>query len=118
MKISNDLCPICKKVPSECSCKTEHDYSCDPEISEFLDNFSEMNDKAIYPIGFENAVIGSVERFGMAPLILLDRDECIRIFMDRDGMDYEEAIEFFDFNVIGAWMGEGTPCFATLIKKD
>jgi hypothetical protein len=38
--------------------------------------------------------------------------------MDRDGMEYEEAEEFFDFNVIGASMGEGTPCFATLIRGD
>lgn len=32
----------------------------------------------------------------------------------KDGMSHEEAIEFFYFNVIGAWIGEGTPCFAVL----
>ena len=31
--------------------------------------------------------------------------------MDRDGMSYEDAIEFFDFNMIGAWVGEFTPIF-------
>ena len=25
----------------------------------------------------------------------------------------EEAFEFFDYNQIGAWMGEDTPCFIT-----
>ena len=25
------------------------------------------------------------------------------------GMDLDEAKEFFDFNVAGAWVGEGTP---------
>jgi len=88
----------------------------DNDIEEFLDSFSEINENALYPTGLEDAVIGMVERFGMAPLILLDREKCIKIFMDRDGMEYEEAEEFFDFNVIGAWMGEGTPCFASLIK--
>lgn len=24
-------------------------------------------------------------------------------------MDYIDAIEFFEFNVVGAWMGPGTP---------
>ena len=35
--------------------------------------------------------------------------------MGRDGMSYEDAIEFFEYNTIGSWMGEGTPLFAPLI---
>jgi len=31
--------------------------------------------------------------------------------MNRDGMSYEEAIEYFDFNVTGAYVGEHTPMF-------
>jgi hypothetical protein len=58
-----------------------------------------------------------VERFGMRPVILLDRDKCISIFVERDGMTHEEAEEYFEFNIIEAWVGEGTPCFATLIEK-
>jgi hypothetical protein len=54
----------------------------------------------------------------MNPLILLDRDKCIEILVERDGMDHDEAEEFFEYNVIGAWMGEGTPCFAILIKEN
>ena len=37
----------------------------------------------------------------------------IEKMISQDGMEYEEAIEFFDFNIKGAWMGEGTPCFFT-----
>ena len=29
----------------------------------------------------------------------------------EDGMTEEEAVEYFEFNIIGAWMGEETPCF-------
>jgi len=47
---------------------------------------------------------------------LLDRDKCIDILIKRDRMSYEEADDFFEFNAVGSWMGEGTPCFATLIK--
>jgi len=29
--------------------------------------------------------------------------------MSRDGMSWEDAVEFFDFNTVGAWVGEQTP---------
>jgi len=83
--------------------------------SEFLEAMSKINKEACYPTDLEEAIIGRVERFGMDPLILLDRDKCLSIFIERDGMNYEEAEEYFDFNVIGAWVGKGTPCFATLL---
>jgi hypothetical protein len=31
--------------------------------------------------------------------------------MSRDGMDREEAMDFFSFNVSGAYVGKGTPIF-------
>ena len=31
--------------------------------------------------------------------------------MERDEMTYEEAYEFFSYNIIGAWVGEYTPVF-------
>lgn len=66
--------------------------------------------------GFEGALVGYVERFNSGPLALYDRQRCIQILMERDGMDFEGAEEFFDFNVVGAWVGEGTPAFATLCQ--
>jgi len=27
------------------------------------------------------------------------------------GMTHEEAVEWFEFNQIGAWVGDKTPCF-------
>ena len=32
-------------------------------------------------------------------------------------MPYEEAVEYFEFNVAGAWVGEQTPIFVDL-KED
>lgn len=81
---------------------------------DILDMVHEINKEAIYPKDLKGAVIGYVERFGLQPLVLLDKEKCYKIFMDRDGMTYEDAVEFFYYNVLGAWMGEGTPCFASL----
>lgn len=54
--------------------------------------------------GFEDAIIGVSD--GKLVYSVL---RCIEILMIRDGMGYEEAIEYFDFNVQGAYMGEKTP---------
>lgn len=86
-------------------------------IEEVLEYFDELDTEVLHPTGLEQAIIGIVERFGMQPVILLDREKCIDILVKRDGMTEEEADEFFEYNIIGAWMGEGTPCFATLIEK-
>ena len=84
------------------------------ECAEFL----EANE-ALYADGFEDAFIGMVYRFGISgPVALYDQDRCIQILMDRDGMDYEGAIECFEFNTLGAWVGEGTPAFARLVAPD
>lgn len=60
--------------------------------------------------GFEGAFIGMVEIFNKV-VACYDREACLRIPMDRDGMDHDEAVEFFDFNVVGAWVGEKMPAF-------
>ena len=81
-----------------------------------LEYVHEINEQALYPTDLKKAVIGIVERFGMEPLVLMDRTKCLNIFMKRDGMTEEEAIEHFEYNTIGSWVGDGTPCFATLNK--
>lgn len=36
----------------------------------------------------------------------------IQTLMDRDGMTYEEAREFYDYNIVGGYVGVHTPVFA------
>ena len=61
--------------------------------------------------GFDEAFLGVAQRIGMEDVIAYDKDQCIAILCKRDGMDYEEALDFFNFNVIGSWVGEKTPLF-------
>jgi hypothetical protein len=67
--------------------------------------------------GFEDALLGYVERFGQPPVALYDRSRCIEILMQRDQMTRQEANEYFEFNTIGAWVGNETPAFATILRK-
>jgi len=78
---------------------------------EVIEILSEMNPDALYADGWEDALVSICERFGQPPLAAYSYDKIIEIMMTRDGMSHEEAAEFFDFNVIGAWMGENTPVF-------
>lgn len=72
---------------------------------------AELNPDALLADGFEDALIGAVQRCGLGPIALYSQTKCISILMKRDGMSFEEAMEYFDFNVLGAYMGENTPMF-------
>ena len=84
-------------------------------FNDFSEHLSEMNPGALLADGFEDALIGYVRRFGLESLALYDYEKCIGILMKRDGMGRDEAEEFFEFNVIGAWVGDATPVFARLL---
>ena len=60
--------------------------------------------------GFEAVFVGLGWQFTL-PLAVYDRDKCIKILMDRDKMAEDEAEEFFNFNVLGAYAGKQTPVF-------
>ena len=84
------------------------------ENDQKLQWLADYNDEALTADGFDDAIMGIGERCGQPTLVAYDRAKCIQILIDRDGMDYEEAVEFFEFNTVGAWVGENTPIFITL----
>ena len=51
----------------------------------------------------------------MNPVVLYNKNKCIDIMIKRDGMTEEEAIEFYYYNIVGAHMGDYTPCFAEIL---
>lgn len=55
--------------------------------------------------GFDDAIIGVDE---MTMRLIYSVTKCIDILIS-EGLTDEEAIEFFDFNVGGAYVGEKTP---------
>jgi hypothetical protein len=57
---------------------------------------------------FDEAIIGVVERIGLEA-ICYDKDKVIEILMRE--MTEEEALDYFQFNMIGSWVGEHTPLF-------
>ena len=45
------------------------------------------------------------------PKAVYSEEKVLDVFVYRDGMTYEEAIDFFEFNVRGAYVGDQTPLF-------
>ena len=70
---------------------------------------------ALLADGFDDAIIGIAEKCGSSDVILYDKGQCIKIMESRDGMTEEEAIDFYYYNVVGAYMGEYTPCFVEVL---
>jgi hypothetical protein len=68
---------------------------------------SSLDEEAIVYTEYADALIG-VDSKGRATYNL---EKCINILIERDGMDYEEATEYFWFNTEGAYFGELTPLF-------
>ena len=70
---------------------------------------------------YEEALVGICRRFNQPPVALYSYGKCIEILMrdmaDEDldeGEDddrYSRAGEWFEFNTLGAWVGEHTPAF-------
>jgi hypothetical protein len=77
-------------------------------ITEFLyKNFP--NKEFLLADGFELAFLG-VKKRGKNIVLCYDREICLAILM-CDGLSFEDAIEYFDFNVSSAYLGALTPLF-------
>jgi hypothetical protein len=64
--------------------------------------------------GFADAFLGIGRQFGK-PLAVYSRRKCIEVLM-RD-MDEEQAEEYFEFNLAGAWVGESTPIYLEELEE-
>jgi len=67
--------------------------------------------------GFDDCIVGYIERACQEPMICYDQDAMIEKIKEEHGCDYYEAREHFDFNIAQAWMGDGTPCFLTKMEN-
>lgn len=65
--------------------------------------------------GHNNAIVGVGERFGSEPFLIYDKDLILEEFIQRDKMTYDEALEYFSYNILGSYVGEHTPAFITMV---
>jgi len=73
-----------------------------------------MEDKTVWT-GCDAAIVGLGHRCGQESLVVYDYNKLIEVFI-KQGMTAEESIEWIDFNILGAWIGEDTPII--LMEED
>jgi len=69
--------------------------------------------EAILVDGFDDCIIGVGHRGGGGgSVIVYDREQIITKLVERDGLEYDEAEDHFDYNIAGTYLGDRTPIFA------
>jgi len=71
---------------------------------------SEDNPDSLIMDGYDDCIAGMVEIYGKDPIVCYDKSKVIKKLVN-DGMDSVEALEYFEFNQLGAYVGKKTPCF-------
>ena len=67
-------------------------------------------DQTLLADGFDDAIIG-LDTSGDVFRVIYDRNKMVDVLMERDEMSLEEAVEYLDYNVFSAYVGEGTPIY-------
>jgi hypothetical protein len=78
------------------------------------DLLAEYDEDILCADGFDEAIIG-VCHIGGNTIALYDMGKCIEILMRDDEMSYEDAADYFHYNVLGSYVGEKTPAFAEFL---
>ena len=70
------------------------------QIDEVIKIVAGLNPEAIYPTGHKKAIAGYVETAQRGVVFAIDVETIIKKLVD-EGMKRDEAVEFFDYNIIG-----------------
>lgn len=81
-----------------------------------MDQLREENPDAIILDGYDSAFVGIARRCGQPSVAAYSYSKIIDEL--RREMSYDEAVEFFEFNIGGAWMGENTPVFIEIEEEN
>lgn len=73
-------------------------------LENIIENFTE--EEILTMDGYDSAVIG-IDARSYRLIYSLSRIQDILI--KEHGMEAEDAIEYYNFNILGAWVGEKTP---------
>ena len=78
--------------------------------------WAEMMDESLLVLGSDEERMDYAEAFlGVTdddpPRAVYSEEKILDVLVKRDKMTYEDAIDFFEFNIRGAYMGEQTPIY-------
>jgi len=74
------------------------------------DLYADDEPDILFADGYDKAIAGVIWD-GERTRVVYETEGILNILMERDNMSYDEASEFFDFNVAGSHMGVYTPLY-------
>ena len=74
---------------------------------------AEIDPDILFADGWDAAFLGITANHHHAIVAVYDYDKIIEIMVERDGATYEDAEEFVEFNIVGAYVGERTPIYVS-----
>jgi hypothetical protein len=89
----------------------KYNYLFHSEYVKILDY--ELNDSEINYLkadGFDDCFVGVGQSFGLQDRLIYDKNKMLEK-MKKDGMTEEEAWEYFEYNILGAYISDNMPIF-------
>lgn len=78
----------------------------------------ERGENVLLMDGFDEALVGFSQRINEPLLAVYSWEKMVDVCTGRDGMSYEDASEYIDYNCIGAWVGNQTPIIVMPLELD
>ena len=82
-----------------------------PDSLPYRELIIEENPFALFMEDMDEAIIGICRKAGSPSVLAYDYDKYAEVLMEQENMSYGEAVEWMEFNVVSAYMGEHTPVF-------
>ena len=79
----------------------------DTTRSELLETITEFNPEAKLADGFDDSILG----YDTKGRVIYSVNSILDTLVSRDGMNHDEAQEYFGFNIECAYVGEYTPIY-------
>ena len=77
---------------------------------EIQDLYGDDEPEMLFADGYDEAIAGTIWD-GERTRVVYKVEKILNILMERDEMTYDEASEYFDFNIAGSHMGVYTPLY-------
>ena len=86
-------------------------------MKDLLEEYLPCSD-AMKADGFDDCIIGVTTNRNSLDVLCYSSQKIVTKLMTRDGMGYDEAVEFFEYNMRGAYVGPRTPIYIRELSEE
>jgi hypothetical protein len=81
------------------------------DIATAKEMMAEWNEEMLFADGYDNCLLGVLELFGHPPIAVYDKTKVLAEIMRDTELTYEDALEHYEYNMLGSYVGESTPAY-------